>query len=313
MSERALELEIEQKVYVILNPRAGKGKAKRLERKIRTALGDRATMVVTIEAGGAKTLAYEAAKAGWKIVVAAGGDGTINEVVNGILRAEEEGVAKPTIGIIPVGRGNDFAWALQLPTTIEESIELIFSGRTKEIDAAISYGGNYPEGRYFINGLGIGFEPLVNFAASSFKRISGTFSYVIALIRVMINYPKAYAIEVTLDDTEFHLESQQISICNGRRMGSAFIMAPNARYDDGLLDVVYTNRPLRQRKFIPLAMHVLKGSQTNLEEFTEQRAKRARFYAPDHLMPVHVDGEEISLGCHEISIEIREKAVTIFA
>ncbi|NMA22558.1 MAG: diacylglycerol kinase family lipid kinase [Spirochaetales bacterium] len=303
----------EKEIYVILNPQAAKGKARRQEEAIREAMGNNTTMVVTVEAGGAEGLAYQAALDRWPIVVAAGGDGTVNEVVNGIMRAFAAGAPKPTLGIIPVGRGNDFAWVMKIPTEIEAAVALIRSGKSKNIDLATVHGGNYPEGRWFVNGLGIGFEPLVNFAASKFKRISGTLSYMLALAQVMINYPKPYDLEVELDGERLEVKSQQLSVCNGRRMGSAFLMAPEALCDDGLLDVVYTNRPLRPGKFIPIAKKILDGSQLGLEEFTFTRVKEARFKSRDHLLPVHIDGEEVSRGCEEISIKIYEGAISIFA
>jgi YegS/Rv2252/BmrU family lipid kinase len=303
----------ENEVFVILNPQAAKGKAKRQEAAISAAFAEKATLVVTEEPGGAEALAHQAAIDGWPVVVAAGGDGTVNEVVNGICKAAEGGTPKPKLGIIPVGRGNDFAWAMKIPRPIEEAVAAILGGRERIIDVALMHGGDYPEGRWFINGLGVGFEPLVNFEASSFKRISGVPSYVLALIKVMINYPQPYDLEIVLDGKSSFAKSQQLSVCNGRRMGSAFLMAPDSLVDDGLLDVVYANVPIAPYRFLPIAVKFFKGNQVKLAEFTVARAKTVVLRSRDNPMPVHVDGEEVSRGCMEISIRLHAASIVIFA
>lgn len=303
----------ENEVIVILNPQAGKGRARRFEPAIRQALGADATLVVTEEPGGAEALAYKATVDGWPVVVAAGGDGTVNETVNGICKAAEGGATKPKLGILPVGRGNDFAWAMKIPRSIEEAVAAIRSKKVRTIDVGFMHGGDFPEGRWFINGLGVGFEPLVNFEASAFKRISGVPSYVLALIKVMINYPRPYDLEIILDGKSSFAKSQQLSVCNGRRMGSAFLMAPDALVDDGLLDVVYANVPIAPYRFLPIAVKFFKGDQVKLPEFTVQRAKEVVLRSRDNPMPVHIDGEAVSRGCMEVSIRLHAASITIFA
>ncbi len=289
----------ENEVFVILNPQAGKGKARRQEAAIRAAFGADMTMVVTEEPGGADALAYRATIDGWPIVVAAGGDGTVNETVNGIFRAAEGGATKPKLGIIPVGRGNDFSWAMKIPRSIEEAVAAIKTGPQRTI--------------WFINGLGVGFEPLVTFAASSFKRISGVPSYVLALIKVMINYPRPYDLEIILDGVSTYAKSQQLSVCNGRRMGSSFIMAPDSVVDDGLFDVVYANVPIAPYRFLPIAVKFFKGNQVKLKEFTAVRAKEVVLRSRDNPLPVHIDGEEVSRGCMEVSMQLHAASIVIFA
>lgn len=301
-------------MVIILNPQAAKGKAKKQEEAIRKALSRSqatVTMLITEVSGGAQRLAKEAALAGTPLIVAAGGDGTINEVVNGIMEAEAEGAKKrPAIGVIPVGRGNDFAWGMGIPASIEKAADLILGSRSRVIDIARVTGGNYPEGRWFINGLGVGFEPLVNFEASRFKRISGVPSYILALLRVMIAYPAPYTLTLNLDGEQVQVQSQQLSVCNGRRMGSAFIMAPDSIFDDGYLDIVYANTPIPRRRLIPIALRFFKGTQVELPVFSVARAKRVTIESMDNPLPVHVDGEEISRGCMRVSIELLESALT---
>ena len=177
---------------------------------------------------------------------------------------------------------------------------------------AYSIGGKYPEGRFFVNGQGVGFEPLVNFLASDFKHVSGTLSYVLALIRILMHYPAPYDVELSLDDQILNLKTQQLSICNGRRMGSAFLMGPDALFDDGYFDVVYANAPIPSKRMVPLALTFLSGKQVEQKEFSVARVKKLVMKSRDFPMPVHVDGEEISKGCMAFRTELLESILPVF-
>ncbi|AEV29733.1 conserved protein of unknown function BmrU [Sphaerochaeta pleomorpha str. Grapes] len=304
------------KLLIILNPHAAKGKAKDHQQEIVDCFsqgGYDCSFELTEKMHDATKLAYDAALSGHDIVVAAGGDGTVNEVADGLLRAvSEKGVACPAMGIIPIGRGNDFAWALGIPLSIPKACQIILDGKTRLIDTGLSLGGLYPEGRYFVNGEGMGFEPLVNFIASEFKHVSGTLSYVFALIRILIHYPKPFHVRMTIDGKETVLDTQQVSICNGRRMGSAFIMGPDAILDDGFFDIVYANQPIKSSRLVPIALKFFKGTQVKLPSFSVVRGKKISLVCENQPMPVHVDGEEISKGCMSFSAELLPGSLSVF-
>ena len=305
-----------KELVVLLNPHAAKGRADKCQQKIFDIFrqgGFDPTIVLTQKDKGASDLAYQATVAGKKIIVAAGGDGTVNEVADGILRAVvEKGMEVPRMGVVPIGRGNDFAWGMGIPRDIHKACSVIMQGGLKNIDVGVTFGGKYPQGRYFVNGEGMGFEPLVNFIASDFKHISGTLSYVLALIRILIHYPQPYHVHLTLDGKETELDTQQVSICNGKRMGSAFIMGPDAIFDDGFFDVVFANRPIKSTHLVPLALRFFKGSQVKLPLFSVVRAKSVRLVSENNPMPVHVDGEEISKGCMEFKTELLPQILSVF-
>jgi YegS/Rv2252/BmrU family lipid kinase len=306
----------DKELFVILNPHAAKGKAKRQRRLIEECLSAEGHTVILVETEkdeGAQQLAYQATCEKRSIIIAAGGDGTVNEVVNGILKAiSKREIACPSLGVIPIGRGNDFAWGMGIAKDVKRACRLILSGTSRLIDVGVSYGGLYPEGRYFVNGQGVGFEPLVNFLASDFKHVSGTLSYVFALIRILIHYPEPYSVDLELDDKVVQIKTQQLSICNGRRMGSAFLMGPDALFDDGYFDVVYANTPVPAAKLVPLALCFFKGSQVKKKEFSVKRVKRIKMTSHDNPMPIHVDGEEISQGCMEFSTRIIESILPVY-
>lgn len=306
----------DKKLFILLNPHAAKGRGIVRKKEIVNLFsksGYEATVVMTEKGNGASELAYQATVEGWKTIVAAGGDGTVNEAVDGILRAvAEKQVPIPRLGVLPVGRGNDFAWGLGIPRNLKKAGEIIIAGKTRTIDAGITYGGLYPEGRYFVNGQGVGFEPLINFVASDFKHVSGTLSYLLAMVKVMINYPKPYHIQLTLDGETRYVETQQLSICNGRRMGSAFIMGPDALFDDGYFDVVFANRPIKSSHFLFFGLKFFKGNQVKHPSFSVVRAKSIKLVSENYPMPVHVDGEEISKGCDQFSTELLPSVLPVF-
>lgn len=306
----------DKKLFILLNPHAAKGRGMVRKKEILALFsqgGYDATVVMTEKGNGASSLAYNATLDGWPTIIAAGGDGTVNEVVDGILRAvTEKQVPVPRLGVLPVGRGNDFAWGMGIPRDLKKASELIIAGKTRTIDAGITYGGLYPQGRYFINGQGVGFEPLVNFIASDFKHVSGTLSYVLALIRILIAHPEPYQVQLTLDGKTQHLVTQQLSICNGRRMGSAFIMGPDALFDDGYFDVVFANQPVKNSRLLFIALKFFKGTQVKLPIFSVVRAKSIKLVSENNPMPVHVDGEEISKGCMQFSTELLPSMLPVF-
>jgi YegS/Rv2252/BmrU family lipid kinase len=306
----------ENELVVVLNPHAAKGKAMGKQEKIVRYLragGFSCTVTRTEKEGDATRFAYDAVASGVGTIVAAGGDGTVNEVANGMLRsARDHSLPVPALGVVPIGRGNDFAWTMGIPVSIRKACAIIVAGKKRIIDAGFSRGGNYPDGRYFVNGEGIGFEPLVNFTASGFRHVSGTLSYVLALGCILIHYPAPMRLRLTVDGKESVVETQQVSICNGRRMGSAFLMGPDAVVDDGLFDIVYANRPIRNSRLLPVALHFFNGSQVRLPSFSVVRGTSVSLVSEDNPMPVHVDGEEISRSCMEICVELVPKTLPVF-
>ena len=305
------------RICIILNPHADKGGAEKRRSQIEDACNDRKLDYVIMETHAGRDaigFARSAVHNGFDIIVAAGGDGTANEVLDGMVRGIREcGLTpetSPCLGILPVGRGNDFAWVTGIPDSVEDAVALIASGTSSLTDYGELKGGSFPQGRCFLNGVGIGFEPTVNYIASDFKHVSGMLSYVLALIKVMMNYPKAAKLNVLLDSSDtIEMNTQQMSICNGRRMGAAFIMAPQAVIDDGLLDVVYANRPVGLLRILSLVLRFFKGTQLSTPYFSMQRVRSLRIRDEESGIVCHADGEEVSRGCGEISIEIFPKGL----
>jgi len=305
-------------LLIILNPNAGKGGALKRQQAIEEYFSSRNIpfkIVLTEKPLDAIQIAKEVTLEGYKTIIAAGGDGTLNEVVDGITRAmREKGLSveeAPVVGQIPIGRGNDFAFVAKIPREVEAACALIAEGEWLYTDYGELFGGKFPEGRCFINGVGVGVEPQVNFIASDFKRISGVPSYLFAFIKMLRDFPVPMRLKIKGDDTSFEVDSQQLSICNGRRMGSTFIMGPNAIIDDGQLDIVYANQPIKKREILKYVFKFFPGTQLETDRFSEFRTKEITIEAEGDFMKVHCDGEEVSRGCSSLRVVIFPKGIKI--
>jgi YegS/Rv2252/BmrU family lipid kinase len=305
---------------VILNPNANKGKALKLENRIIKAFENEDLDIDLVKSKGVedcRKCAYEAVDK-YSLICAVGGDGTVNEVVDGILKKAEDSSISfdklPLLGIIPIGRGNDFAWMLDLRNkSIEDLVSKIKKGENKVIDIGYCVGGNYPNGAHFVNGLGIGFEPSVNFIASSYKHVSGTLSYILALFNMLRHYPIAMDLEIEKESGSFSVKSQQLSIGNGRRMGGAFLMTPKAILDDGYFDFVYANKPIAKNKILKTAIKFLSGKQIEDNHFLFSKEKWLNIYAKNNDMPIHIDGEMVGKNVEKIEITIKEHAIRVIS
>ncbi|MFA5513496.1 MAG: YegS/Rv2252/BmrU family lipid kinase [Sphaerochaetaceae bacterium] len=305
-------MDTKSSLSIILNPHAAKGKASKKKSEIEKILSEKGVSFVlkeTTKETEAISLAYNATKEGYKTIIAAGGDGTVNEVVEGISRAVKEMAFSfeeiPSVGILPIGRGNDFAYIAKIPTDLNKAIELILTKKWVATDYGELFGGAFEEGRCFVNGVGIGFEPMVNFAASSYKNVNGHLSYILGFIEVLKNFPKPIDITIRGTKEEIHCQSQQISVCNGRRMGSMFLMAPLSEIDDGQFDIVYANKPIAKRTIFRYALSFIRGTQLKYEAFTLKRDTEVTISTKgEKSLAIHTDGEEVSRGCCSIMIKM---------
>ena len=304
----------EKHVLIILNPAAAKGRARLMQSKIERKLascGADFEFRLTERVWHAAELAEQAAADGVDVVVSAGGDGTANEVVNGLMRAREKGYSLPEMGLFPIGRGNDFAYVLDIPKGIDAFCRLLLTGRSRPVDIGRIAGGLYPDGRYFVNGIGVGFEPMVNMTASEFKRIGGVSSYILAMIKVLKNYPKAVDVRLTIDGKTREISTQQLSVCNGKRMGGAFLMGPDAVPDDGFLDLCYVNRPVSGSMILRLVGKFFRGTQKRHPYISADLIKRISIDSRDGGLVCHADGEMIAKDADHLELNICDGAIEL--
>jgi diacylglycerol kinase (ATP) len=229
------------RICIIMNPNAGS--AERGE-ALREAVAGRSDMIIreTRRPREARELAAEVLRSGYELIVAAGGDGTINEVVNG-LAADFE---KATLGIIPLGTGNDLARTLALPDDPREALALSTEGPVRRIDLIKVESADTMV--YGVNAAAGGFSGQVDEALSDeLKATWGPLAYPIGAVSVLPDLT-GYETSIAWEDGPFgRVEALNIVVANGRTVAGGFQVAPTANPEDGLLDVVFvryiTSRP----------------------------------------------------------------------
>ncbi len=281
-----------------MNPVAGKGSALKLQPIIQQFMEDHGIPLdlhLTQFPGHAALIASQVDDPE-VTVIAAGGDGTSNEVLNGLM---DSGTRR--MGVLPVGSGNDFSYGSIGQTSLPGCLELLKDPWYQSIDVGLVRGGFFPDGRYFANGVGIGFDTLVGFEAAKMKRIRGASAYALAALKLLAVYPRFPELKITIDSREITGAPILISLMNGKRMGGAFHMAPTAEINDGLLNYCMT-RQGKRGKLLRDMMHYLKGDQHLLEDTFTGQGSRFVITALTGGMAVHADGETICEAGTELEV-----------
>ena len=304
------------KIKIILNPNSGMGNgAKQLPyiRDIFDKSGIVYDISVTNKVWDAAGLAKEAALNEYSAVVAAGGDGTCNEVVNGLMEASSLIDKLPVLGVLPIGRGNDFSYGAGVPSEVSKAAENIINNKTSPLDVGFIEGGDYPDGRYFVNGIGIGFDTMVGLEAAKLKFIHGPITYVWGAIVTLFKYPKAPSLLVTYNGETQKVESSQVSILNGSRMGGTFFMAPEGRVDDGLFNLCMPVKHISRMKMIKLMLQYTKGKQSENPVITMAKSLEFKVEALTGSLICHADGETICTDGKNLIIECIPNALSIYS
>lgn len=283
---------------VILNPVANRGKMDKYRAVVRSRTEqERAEYIETTRQGEAKELAMIAAKEGRPVIIV-GGDGSVHEVVNGILSSGR----RVPLGIIGAGSGNDFAWnTLKLPHDPAAAIVRAFDGQLIKVDAGIV------NGRYFANSFSVGLDADIAVAANRMRKfpfMSGARLYYTTTVKqLLFGYYRCPWLSFKVDNGVEQVNTQQakryvlIAVTNGPTYGAGFRINPNADHTDGLLDICtidYTPLP-RALKLLPI---VKKGQHAGLPEVTFYRAKSLDIESQNSVN-VQMDGEtSSSQTCH---------------
>jgi len=286
--------------YFIVNPAAGMGKKLSFVSEINDFCREKNLkykVVMTHQPKEAIEMARQAAKE-YEVVVAVGGDGTVNEVVNGIVET------KAVLGIMPIGSGNDFSKQMGLTYNLKKDLEILLAGQTKTIDL-----GLVNDQRYFINGLGIGFDGEVAYRVRDFfKYAKGLAGYMLSVFRTMATY-KFHRVRFYVDGEK--LKDKKILLiatCNGTTYGGGFKVAPSAKVDDGMFTVCFVGK---MGKFYAMRNipKILQGTHTTLPEVSIYTGKDVTIKADKNLFS-QLDGE-ILPPQKEFHIEIIPKKIKV--
>lgn len=302
------------KYFVIVNPTSGRGLGARSIPQIESSLqayGLDFTLVKTERMWHAAELAEGAARDGYDVIVCASGDGTVNEAINGMMRAKQAGFNSAAFTVLGIGTGNDFAGGTGIPTNLHDGLKSLKENKRKKIDLGLVKGGDYPEGRYFGNGIGVGFDAAVGNEAIKARWMRGLPAYLIGVIKTVFLYYNPAQVEIILDDTETIKQvSLMISVMNGRRMGGGFQMAPESQPDDGLFDLCIAETASKGR-ILQMIPYFIKGTQAALPEIQMKRAKKVSIKSLDRTFPAHADGEFICLNGSALTLELLPKELEI--
>lgn len=307
---------------VILNPRAGGGRAgqgvEELRKVIERGLGS-VDLALTERPRHAVEIARDAAKAGRGLVIATGGDGSIHEVVNGLMLAREEGHAGSTLGIIGRGTGSDLCRTLGIEARLDRYLEVIAAGHKKRVDVGrFEHTDNRGQrGRaYFINILSAGMGGLVDrYVADLSKWLSGPVAYFAASTRALLkSQVGVLAAKVELDGEvrELELRTRTVAICNGQYFGSGMHVAPMARVDDGRFEVVDLGGASRL-KFAAASSAIYSGAHLKSPDVQHFSCNKIELTLKnrdiDPLFLLDVDGEP--LGSLPLTVEVVPGALEV--
>lgn len=301
------------KTMVILNPAADRGHAAELAAPIQAKLRA-ATTFDWVETNGpahAIELAEDAARAGYETIVAAGGDGTVHEVVNGILRASADEGTSARLGLIPIGSGNDFAWMTgALLNDPQQAAQRVTTGQTRRVDAGwVRDERGDAQRRYFANGVGIGFDAVVAIESRKLKRLRGFMIYAVAVLQTMRFYYRAIQTALDNDGHKIELPLLMASIANGRRYGGGFYVCPQASIDDGHFDVCLVPQVSRAA-MLALIPRFMRGTHVTDRRVTMRRASRVSLQCETPIA-IHADGEIFSTGSRQIEMAILPEALSV--
>jgi len=293
------------KLFIVYNPHAGAGRALKLLKNVKekfSSLNIELEIYVTEYPSHGTEVVAKLDFSKYDGIVAAGGDGTLFEVINGYFQNQSN---RPIpIGVLPVGTGNAFAKDLDLDSTKwEEAIEIISMNRPRKVDV-----GKFTTGDnvfYYLNILGLGFVSDVTKTALKLK-IFGNVAYLLGVLYETIRL-KSHKLNITIDGQKFERENIFVEISNTRYTAN-FLMAPDAEIDDGMLDVTLLAKCTR-RQLLKALPTVFTGEHVNLDIVETFKAKEIEVETniPKVLTP---DGEV--LGTTPIKVECLKQAVEIF-
>jgi YegS/Rv2252/BmrU family lipid kinase len=285
------------RALVIVNPRSGRGLSESRWARVRGALTDGLGELDSAFTAGPRDaclIAQREAEAGRRLIVALGGDGTISEVANGILDAGAG--ARTELGIIPRGTGGDFRRTLDLPHEVAEAARRIRDGQARALDAGRvrfrAHGGE-EEVRHFVNVASFGFSSTVATRANaSSKRFGGRMAFFGATLGALISYDNT-DVWLTIDDQPRERRRVMLAaVGNGRFFGGGMKICPEARIDDGALDLV-TVGDMSKGEVLANIGRLYQGTHLELDAVDDARVTRVAVEAveADARIPVELDGE----------------------
>ncbi len=247
-------------VKMILNPNADMGNAWKLATDLRPIVDEfgGADWSGTVYPTHATDLAIQAVEEGYELVIAAGGDGTVHEVINGLMQVPQE--KRPRLGVVPLGSGNDFAHAIGIEKSPSAALRQVFKGSSHKVDVGLIE-DNLGRREYWDNTLGIGFDATVTIRSHKLPVVRGFLMYFTAVLQTIAFNHEAPLMKIKTDEESWDEKIMMFVICNGPREGGGFLVAPDAVVDDNLFHyaaIRKVSRPMMLR-LVPEVMNGTHG------------------------------------------------------
>jgi YegS/Rv2252/BmrU family lipid kinase len=305
----------------ILNPNAGNGTARKkrslIENVLRTERIDYDMIETTAPAHAVELARAAAIKS--DAVVAIGGDGTIQEVVRGLIAARALGDDKTVaFGAVPLGTGNDFVKMLHVSSNPTEAVQTILKAEPVQVDYGVVdwVESGQKQTRVFVNAVGVGFDARASIEVERFKFLPGTMAYLAAVLKTLGSWssPEVKVSVVNGEDASsvwYNGSLLLANVGNGRCVGGGFYLTPNATITDGLFDICIVEGVgvMRILNIIPKA---LRGKHLNEPEVHFRKVSAVRIDSSEGL-PVHADGEIVAHNATQIDLQIVEQGLTVLA
>lgn len=276
------------KVKIVLNPMADMGHAWRVARDLRPIVEEHGNCdwSGTVYPTHAVELARKAGEEGYEMVIAMGGDGTVHEVVNGIMQAPED--KRPILGVVPVGSGNDFAHAIGVPMQADRALAHALDGEPSTIDLGLMT-DEHGRREYFDNTLGMGFDAVVTIRSHRLPIVRGFLMYLTAVIQtILLNHDPA-RVEIETDQEKWQDTILMATLCNGGREGGGFLLSPDSSTTDGALEYLTVQKVSRAMMF-RLLPEFMRGTHRRFKQIRMGSCRRLTLTS-DRPLYIHADGE----------------------
>ena len=300
-----------RKVKIILNPMADMRNAWTAANDLRPIIAEygNADWSGTVYPTHATELAKQAGKDGYDMVIAMGGDGTVHEVVNGLMQTPAE--KRPILGVVPVGSGNDFAHSIGVPMQSDRALAHALKGEPSTVDIGLMTDENGRQ-EYFDNTVGIGFDAVVTIRSHKLPIVRGFLMYLTAVIQTIILNHEPAKMQLEADGEKWEQTNLMVAVCNGPREGGGFMVAPDAQNSDGIMNymmIAKCSRPMMFR----LIPEVMNGTHGRFDLVTMGTCQKFSLTS-ERPVYIHADGEiytSFGSDLHKVDFEILPGALKI--
>jgi len=301
------------KVKLILNPMADLGRAWKTANDLRPIAQEfkgELSWSGTVYPTHAIELAKQAAEEGYDMVVAMGGDGTVHEVINGLMLIPKN--KRPMLGIVPIGSGNDFSFSMGITADPAHALaNALNGGNIQAVDVGLIT-DEHGRTEYFDNTLGIGFDAVVTIRSHKLPIVKGFLMYLTAVIQTIILNHNPAKMQIETETIKWEQDVIMLTLCNGPREGGGFMLSPNSKNNDGKMEFLTVNKVSRATMF-RLVPEFLKGTHMRFKQIQMGEFKTFKL-SSDLPLYIHADGEvytSFGSNLHKVSFEVVPQAVKI--